>query len=170
MRRSEGKRCRFDQGSTSVLTTLRAWAASPAGVSSWSRLFPGDATHGEDIARNARGRHRKLVALRLASSEAAKRWPIERYLALIHRVAAEHDVAFLAVGGPDVTSSCNWIRERVPHLVSYPGTHLSLGVLWSAISRCDLYIGNDTGFMHMATLVPVDTVVGAAMEMLRQQG
>ena len=131
-------------------------------IDSW--WTPADVANGDDITRGARGGHQRLVALGLASSEPAKRWPKERYLALIHRIAAEYDVAFLAIGGPDVRSSCEWLQERVPDLVSYPGMHLPLGVLWSAISHCDLYIGNDTGFMHMAAAarVPVVAVVGVA--------
>jgi len=123
---------------------------------------PEDARQGEDIAREARKGRRYLIALGLAASLPSKRWPRERYLEVIRDVLGSRDAAFLALGGPDVADTCGWLAEQVPEAITYAGERLPLGVIWASIARCDLYLGNDTGFMHMAAAarVPVVVVVG----------
>ena len=121
-----------------------------------------DAHRGEAIARDARKGRRCLIALGLAASEPSKRWPRERYLDAIREIGAQRDAAFIALGGPDVSETCRWLAEQVPGAVTYAGDRLPLGVVWAAIARCDLYLGNDTGLMHMAAAarVPVVVVIG----------
>jgi ADP-heptose:LPS heptosyltransferase len=125
---------------------------------------PEDARRGAEIAREARRGRRKLVALGLAASEPPKRWRRQRYLEVIREVGTRRDAAFLALGGPDVDETCRWLSERVPGLVTYAGDRLPLGVIWAAIAQCDLYLGNDSGFMHMAAAarIPVVVVIGVA--------
>jgi len=121
-----------------------------------------DGQRGDEIAYRARSGRRKLIALGLAASEPRKRWPRERYLEVIRDVSSQRDAAFLLLGGQDVTDTCRWLAERDPRVVSYAGDRLPLGTLWAAIASCDLYLGNDTGFMHMAAAarVPVVVVIG----------
>jgi lipopolysaccharide heptosyltransferase II len=123
-----------------------------------------DARRGEQIVREAKNGQRKLVALGLAASESSRRWPVQRYLEVIREVASQRDVAFLALGGSDVADGCRWLSAQLPGVVTFAGDRLSLGVNWAAIARCDLYLGNDTGLMHMAaaTHVPVVVVIGLA--------
>jgi heptosyltransferase-2 len=118
-----------------------------------------DASHGDEIVRDARKGRRKLVALGLAASEPPRRWPPERYLDVIREVAAQRDVAFLALGGTDVVDSCRWLSAQAPGVVTYPGDRLPLGVIWAAIAQCDLYLGNDSGLMHMAAAARISVVV-----------
>jgi ADP-heptose:LPS heptosyltransferase len=123
-----------------------------------------DANHADQIVRGARHGQCKLVALGLGASEPSRRWPVQRYLEVIREVAAKRDVAFLAFGGSDVADSCRWLSAQLPGVVSYAGEKLPLGVNWAGIARCDLYLGNDTGLMHMAAAaqIPVVVVIGLA--------
>ena len=121
-----------------------------------------DARQGQDIAHEARKGRRYPIALGLAASLPAKRWPRERYLEVVRDVIGSRDAAFLALGGPDVADTCGWLAEQVPEAITYAGERLPLGAIWASIASCDLYLGNDTGFMHMAAAarVPVVVVVG----------
>lgn len=123
-----------------------------------------DARHGEAIVRDAGKGRRRLVAVGLGASEASRRWPPERYLDVIREVAAQRDVAFLVFGGRDVADSCRWLSAQAPGVVTYAGDRLPLGVIWAAIAECDLYLGNDSGPMHMAAAarIPVVMVNGVA--------
>ncbi len=125
---------------------------------------PEDARRGEEITRAARRGRSKLVALGLAASEPPKRWPRERYRDVIGEVGARRDAAFLALGGPDVVETCRWLSDQLPGTVTYPGDRLPLGTIWAAIARCDLYLGNDSGLMHMAAAAgtPVVVMIGLA--------
>lgn len=123
---------------------------------------PEEARRGEALARRARAGRRRLVALGLAAGEPVRRWSRRRYLEVIRAVGSQRDVAFLALGGPDVAGDCRWLSKALPERVAYHGESLPLGVVWAAIARCDLYLGNDTGIMHMAAAarVPVVEVIG----------
>ena len=125
---------------------------------------PEDGRHGEEIVRDAGKGRRTLVALGLGASEPRRRWPPERYLDVIREVAAQRDVAFLVFGGRDVAGSCRWLSAQAPGVVTYAGDKLQLGVIWAAIAQCDLYLGNDSGPMHMAAAahIPVVVVNGVA--------
>ena len=125
---------------------------------------PDDARRGEAIARLARKGRRKLVALGLAASELPKRWPRQHYLDVIREVGSQRDVAFLALGGADVVETCHWLAGQLPDAVTFAGDGLSLGTVWAAIAQCDLYLGNDSGLMHMAAAarIPVVAVIGVA--------
>lgn len=125
-----------------------------------------DARRGEEIVREAQKGRRRLIALGLAASEPSKRWPRQRYLDVIREVGAQRDAAFLALGGPDVAETCRWLAEQIPGAVTYAGDRLPLGVVWAAIARSDLYLGNDTGLMLMAAAarVPVVVVIGVTEE------
>jgi ADP-heptose:LPS heptosyltransferase len=122
----------------------------------WSK---DDARRGEEITHGAKHGGAKLIALGLAASEPSRRWPRERFLDLIREVSEARDVAFLALGGPDVADECRWLVENACGLVTYAGDKLTLGTIWSAISNCDVYVGNDTGLMHMAAAAHVPVVV-----------
>lgn len=123
-----------------------------------------DARRANEVVRDARNGRRKLIALGLGASEPPRRWPPERYLDVIREVAAQGDVAFLALGGSDVVDSCRWLSAQAPGVVTYAGDRLPLGVVWAAIAQCDLYLGNDSGLMHMAAAarIPVVVVNGVA--------
>ena len=69
----------------------------------------------------------------------------------------------MALGGRDVADTCAWLAAEVPGLVTYVGQDLPLGVIWAGIAKCDLYLGNDTGFMHMAAAARVPVVMICGM-------
>ena len=125
---------------------------------------PEDASDGQELACRARKGRPKLVALGLGASESSRRWPPERFLDTVCKVGAAGDVAFLALGGPDVIESGRWLAKKACGLVTCATDDLPLGTVWAAIANCDLYVGNDTGLMHMAAAarVPVVAVIGVA--------
>jgi ADP-heptose:LPS heptosyltransferase len=96
---------------------------------------------------------RTLVAMCPGSKQPSKRWPVERYAEVGRRlIAAGADVVI--VGGPDEAHLAPALAADWP-----AGRWLSVAgrttVLESAevLRRCHLYVGNDTGAMHLAAAV-----------------
>ncbi len=87
----------------------------------------------------------------------AKQWPVRRFEELITRLIEEEDVWPVVFGGPED-------RETALSLVSRWGRgYVAAGKLgvrpaMSALRRCDLFVGNDTGTMHMAAAVGLPCV------------
>lgn len=129
----------------------------------------------EDTARadavlGEAGRDRRpLVALCPGSKQPSKRWPTERWTAIAGRLVAECGATVVVVGGADEAAIGRTMARALPAgrvLVAAGRTT----VLESAalLRRCALYVGNDTGAMHLAAAVGTRCVaVFAAREPAR---
>lgn len=138
---------------------LEAIGLCPEGrrLDSWWTLA--DDAHGTEVSLKARGTRRILVALGLGGSEARKRWPRERFAALAHDLTRDFDVAFVTVGGQDAVSEGAWLSAGAPDSIYDACGGMALGELWALLARCDLYVGNDTGAMHMAAAARTPVVM-----------
>lgn len=99
------------------------------------------------------------IAVGPGSKMPAKQWPLERFAELGHRLlAADSTLQLLVLGGPrdaaigDVLTQA-W-GSRAFNLAGRLSVWGSAGVL----ERCALYVGNDTGTMHLAAVVGVPCV------------
>lgn len=96
----------------------------------------------------------------------AKRWPLDRYTALVERLVRELDVQVLLIGGPSDAELTRAILAQVqlPHkdsVIDLAGK-TSLGELAAQLEACALFIGNDSSPMHLAAAVgtPVLAIFG----------
>ena len=94
----------------------------------------------------------------------ARRWPAERYAALGDRLAEERDLAVVVLAGPAPGES--ELAEAVARGMRHPAALLS-GVpsvqeLAALLGRAALFVGNDSGVMHLASTVecPIVAVFG----------
>ena len=131
-------------------------AGIPAGPPRFE--LPARAAHAERVAallqRGCIGIDRPLVAMCPGSKQAAKRWPLERYAALGARLIVDGGADVAIIGGPDEARAAaavarDWPAGRWTVLAG------ELSVLESAevLRRAALYVGNDTGAMHLAAAV-----------------
>jgi len=90
----------------------------------------------------------------------AKRWPAERYAALIRRLIDEKSIRVAVVGGPDDHSLAGEIcqmvgdDERATNLAG----ELNFDELGALLEHARLFVGNDTGAMHLAVALGTPTV------------
>ncbi len=98
----------------------------------------------------------------------SKRWQPERWARIADWLAETYEPTILLLGGPskedrEATARLKEVLSpsTQPYVVDLVGK-LSWGALGAAIQRCNLFLGNDTGAMHMATAVrtPVVAVFG----------
>ena len=91
-----------------------------------------------------------LVGVCPMSNSTLKTW--KRYDELMKSVVKKYGVKIIVFGSPDEDKAVAEIVERsgVPAIKA---THFDINELMAAISGCDLFITNDTGPMHLASLL-----------------
>jgi ADP-heptose:LPS heptosyltransferase len=106
------------------------------------------------LAARGIGAERPFVAMCPGSKQAAKRWPLERYAALGARLIREGGVDVVIVGGPDEARAASEVARDWP-AGRWAVVAGASSVLESAevLRRACLYVGNDTGAMHLAAAV-----------------
>jgi heptosyltransferase-2 len=124
-------------------------AASSDRLEFWPE--PGDAAALDRVLLEQRiDAGEKLVALGPGATRAVKRWPLERYAELAGWLRERFGAKLLILGSDRDRAE----GERLKNLAG-PGVHnlaglLSLRQSGAALSRCGLFIGNDSGTKHLA--------------------
>lgn len=99
----------------------------------------------------------RVIALNPAASLKRKLWPAARFAQVADELAKQFHVAPLIIWGPDekplAEKIVNTMREN--GRLAPPTTIKELAYL---LSRCELYIGNDTGPMHLAAAMGAGVV------------
>ena len=130
-------------------------AAAPV-PSLWD--FPKTTSDQECIAQIWKERdlsnRRPLIAVAPGSRMPANRWPIERF-AQLGKILVEKfpQVTLVILGGAEDAPLGESLRSAVgPAVVNLAG-RLTIAQSAEALRQCSLYIGNDTGVMHLAAAV-----------------
>lgn len=100
---------------------------------------------------------RPWLAVGPGSKMKVKLWPWERYLEVVARLLEEFDCWPVVFGGPEDEE----LGQRL--IAAWGRGHNAAGALGlraaaAALRRCRLYLGNDTGTMHLAAVLGVRCV------------
>jgi asparagine synthase (glutamine-hydrolysing) len=95
---------------------------------------------------------RVWIAVGPGSKMPAKRWPLPRFLQVIHELISEFDIWPVVFGGEEDRIIGQWLLERWGRGYNAAGA-LGIRSSLAAMKRCQLFVGNDTGTMHMAAAV-----------------
>ncbi len=101
---------------------------------------------------------RPIVVMHPGSGDysTARRWPPDRFAALADAWAARHGGTVVLVdASPEVTAA---VRQAAHSPVVDLGGQTTLWQMIALIRRCDLFIGNDSGPLHVAAAANVPTV------------
>jgi len=105
-----------------------------------------------------------LVAIHSGSGEysLARRWPPDRFAQVADALMERYETQVALLGGPDEAE----LTQRVASFMRYEAIDLggktSIPVLAALLRRCRLFVGNDSGVMHLASAVgtPVVAIFG----------
>jgi hypothetical protein len=103
-------------------------------------------------------RGRPWLALAPGSNMAAKIWPLERYAAVASTLVREFDLWPVIFGGPEDRAAGSRLQTLLGTGHMAAGA-LPLRVAAAGMRRSSLYVGNDTGTMHLAASEGVPCVV-----------
>lgn len=87
-----------------------------------------------------------------------KRWSVDGYAAVIQLLRKKFDGQFLLFGGPDDAKIVSSVANRCGGAAINLSGVISLRELPAAISRCRVFVTNDSGPMHIAVAQRVPTV------------
>jgi lipopolysaccharide heptosyltransferase II len=105
----------------------------------------------EEIRRKWPVNSARIIALQPGARWLNKRWPVQHFAKVVHRLAQKFPEAHFAVlGGKDDAPLGETISQTVPEKVLNLCGKTSLPEMIEWVRRCDLLITNDTGPMHVA--------------------
>lgn len=99
---------------------------------------------------------RPLVGMAPGALWETKRWPPDRFGALA-AWAANQGLQVVLTGSPSERAMTKRVQMLAPHAVDLAGA-LDLALLAAIIDRCEAFVANDSGPMHMARALGVPTV------------
>lgn len=87
------------------------------------------------------------------------RWPQDRYADMIDALAARHQCVIVLLGTQAEAGLNQWIvnRAKTAHPIDLAG-QTSLTQMAAIVARSDLFIGNDSGPLHLALALEVPSV------------
>ena len=105
---------------------------------------------------------RTLIGIHPGGNWIYKLWNAEKYAQLANALIKEHNVSILLFGGPNERE----LQTQVANMMDTPPILVktaNLREVTALIAACDVYIGNDTGPMHIAAAVgtPVVALFGS---------
>ncbi len=94
-----------------------------------------------------------------AAYGSAKRWLPERFAEAAARVARERDASIALFGSKDERALCAEVAALLPGLtvINYAG-QTTLAEFIDLAARCEVFLTNDSGAMHIASALGVPTV------------
>jgi heptosyltransferase-2 len=87
----------------------------------------------------------------------ARRWPAERY-AVVGAALAGAGHRVLVIAGPGEEALAEEVRAGIGGTAAIVAPQTTPRHLGALLRRCDLFVGNDSGVMHLAATVGVPTV------------
>ena len=109
------------------------------------------------LAERGVGGDRRIAALNPGASWPAKTWSAERFAELAGRMIEGLDLRVLLVAGPGQREAVDGLAGMAGHAIPIVET-ASLARLAALIRRCDLFVSNDCGPMHIAAAVGTPTI------------
>ena len=89
---------------------------------------------------------------------AFKRWPPERFADLISQFGKRENLQIILFGGPDEIELSDHIIQKSSITPLNLSGKLSLEETMCAISLCKVFISNDSGLMHIATVFDIPVI------------
>jgi len=100
-----------------------------------------------------------IIGVGPGSKMPAKRWPLNRFIEVARRVCAHSPQSRLVIfGGREDFKLGEDIRKALGKKVVNVAGELSVLESAEALRRCSVYVGNDTGVMHLAAAVETPCV------------
>ena len=103
-------------------------------------------------------RNKETIAIGLSASNGSKMWEISNYFELMERISKVYPdrFQFVLLGGDDASKGASFMKESAStkNVINLVGA-LSLRQNFSLLKQSFLYVGNDTGLIHIAVAAQI---------------
>ncbi len=93
-----------------------------------------------------------------AAYGSAKRWPADSFAQIAKKAIKSWNAKILLFGSKKETDICRQIQQKVGKDVIDLCGKLELGTAMGVIRRCDMFLSNDSGLMHVASALGIPTI------------
>jgi lipopolysaccharide heptosyltransferase II len=100
-----------------------------------------------------------ICAFHLGAFYEVKVWPLERFVEVARTLQQTMNAQIVVVGGPGEAELAKEFSSRVGETVAIAAGNASLILSAAITSKCNVFIGNDSGPAHMAASVGCPVVV-----------
>ena len=97
----------------------------------------------------------KHIILGLSASGETKRWGVNNFVKVTNKVSKEYKCKFYLAGGSSDQKIIDEFISKSESKNFFSFTNLNIKEIISIIKYADLYLGNDTGFMHISSALGV---------------
>ncbi len=113
----------------------------------------------KEILADLNVRHGELlVALHPGGSKFPRRWHAERFGILCQKLIKEYDAKVILIADKSERDILDPIAGCCPQDRLFCLTTLALPEISAVISKCNIFIGNDSGMMHIAAMVDTPVI------------
>lgn len=107
-----------------------------------------------DMLLSALPSRRMLIGISIAASSPVKTWPDQNFVRVINDLAINDDCSFVLLADSDAGERCQRLMQSLalPERVLLV-CNLHLRKVAALLSRCQAYVGVDSGLMHVAAAV-----------------
>lgn len=163
--KNAGYDCFLTSAVTSIVGTHEVeWTlniGTLVGIKSYDRrleLWPSDGSIAADLEALVKleGKGTALVAIAPGASLGRRRWPISRFAIVSRELITQRGARVVIIGGPDDRELARRIvtEGEAGKVLNFAGS-LSLDQTALVLRYCQLFIGNDSGPMHIAAAMGV---------------
>lgn len=134
------------------------------GLEIWINKY--DEEKAEDFFKKYINSNNLLIGLAPFAHWETKCWPLEYYLKLMSNLSLKIDCRFIIFGGPGEDKKLENMFEKLPNKPIIAIGRLNLMSQAALITKCQYFVGNDTGLMHVADAanIPLITFMGPTVK------
>lgn len=119
-----------------------------------------DAQKAEMLLQGGRQSGRFMVAIGLGAGQESRKYPVEKYAEALQGICRQWEVYFVLLGGKKEQEDAESLQALLPAgLTCNLAGQTSVLETAAVLSLCSMYIGNDTGVMHMAAAAGLPVVM-----------
>jgi ADP-heptose:LPS heptosyltransferase len=100
----------------------------------------------------------RYAVLGISARSANRIWPIESFLPVVDALSARFGLRSIVIGGADAQANGHWLEDMRPDSVTSPAGQLDVMGSAALIAEARIFIGMDSGPMHLAAASGVPVV------------